>query len=247
MLAFRGSQEIRDWYTNFSTQLRKFTIRKSGKTTISSYKGRVHTGFFLGWASVEREVLAQIKSWQNELQPGQTLPPLLITGHSLGGALATMATASLQENNINVAGLYTFGQPRVGDLSFTRQLNNNLAGKVFRFVNNNDIVPHVPPPFSLRNPTRFYAHLGKVKYFNSKGVLVANYKAFSRALDACIGLAKSLFESGLDLIADHNMSYYISYLARAVDEEIQDKTARMLENDVNRAGGTATPNSMRKS
>ena len=46
VLSFRGSQEIRDWYTNFNTQLRNFTIRKAGKTKLSSYKGSVQTGFF---------------------------------------------------------------------------------------------------------------------------------------------------------------------------------------------------------
>ncbi|MEM7793442.1 MAG: lipase family protein [Cyanobacteria bacterium P01_C01_bin.118] len=239
VLAFRGSQEIRDWYTNFSTKLRKFTIRREGQTSISSYKGRVHTGFFLAWASVERRVLAQIRSWQKELKPGEQLPPLVVTGHSLGGALATMAAASLQDNNISVAGLYTYGQPRVGDRSFTRQLNTNLANKVFRFINNNDIVPHVPPPFSLRSPTRLYAHLGAVKYFNSKGALVANYKMISRVFDSLIGLGKSLFESGFDLISDHSMSYYISYLTKAMDEEKKDYLATKLENDVNRLGGGA--------
>ncbi len=237
VLTFRGSQEIRDWYTNFNTKLRKFTIRREGQTAISSYKGRVHTGFFLGWASVEKDVLKQIKHWQRQLQPGETLPPLLVTGHSLGGALATMAVASLQDNNMNVAGLYTFGQPRVGDLSFTRQLNTTLANKVFRFINNNDVVPHVPPPFSIHNPTRLYAHLGTVKYFNSKGLLVANYRFLSRVLDGLIGLVKGLFESGFDLISDHSMSYYISYLTKAMEEEQQDRAARRLENDINRLGG----------
>ena len=237
VLAFRGSQEIRDWYTNFSTQLRKFTIRREGQTTISSYKGKVHTGFFLGWTSIEKDVLAQIKHWQDDLKSGESLPPLLVTGHSLGGALATMAAASLQDNNMDVAGLYTFGQPRAGDISFTRQLNNTLAGKVYRFINNNDVVPHVPPPFSFRNPTRFYAHLGSVKYFDSKGNLVANYKAISRALDGLIGLGKSLFESGFDLISDHSMSYYVSYLAKAMEQEKQNRAATKLENDINRLGG----------
>ncbi|MEM9484267.1 MAG: lipase family protein [Cyanobacteria bacterium P01_F01_bin.116] len=237
VLAFRGSQEIRDWYTNFSTQLRKFTIRREGQTTVSSYKGRVHTGFFLGWASIEKKVLAQIKRWQDDLSPDETLPPLFVTGHSLGGALATMAAASLQDNNMNVAGLYTFGQPRVGDLTFTRQLNTALSGKAFRFINNNDVVPHVPPPFSVRNPTRLYAHLGTVKYFNSKGLLVAKYKGISRALDGLLGLGKSLFESGFDLITDHSMSYYISYLNKAVEEAEQDQEATKLETDVRRLGG----------
>ena len=240
VLAFRGTQEIRDWTTNLNMKFRNFTIRRAGKTTLSSYKGKVHTGFFLGWAEIERDVLNQLERWQAaDMANGisKPLPPLLITGHSLGGALATMAAASLHENGIDVAGLYTFGQPRVGDLTFSRQLNANLSGKVFRFVNNNDIVPHVPPPFSLQNPFRFYGHTGAVKYFNSKGLLMVNYKAINRAVDSFVSLAKGVFESGLDLIADHNMSYYISYLDKALQAEIRDKTATMLELDVSRVGG----------
>lgn len=240
VLAFRGTQEVRDWMTNLNTKLRNFTIRRAGKTMLSSYKGRVHTGFFLGWAEIERDVLAQFKRWQTVDKANgvsKPLPPLLVTGHSLGGALATMAAASLHENGFEIAGLYTFGQPRVGDLTFSRQLNKNLSGKVFRFVNNNDVVPHVPPPFSLQNPFRFYGHLGAVKYFNSKGLLMVNYKAFNRAVDGFIGLVKGVFESGFDLIADHNMSYYISYLDQAMQAEVRDKTATMLELDVNRVGG----------
>ncbi|NEP17459.1 MAG: lipase family protein [Leptolyngbya sp. SIO4C1] len=235
VLSFRGSQEMQDWFTNFNTKLRQFTIRKEGITTISSYKGKVHTGFFLGWASIERSVLEQIARWKTTcLKQGQALPPLLITGHSLGGALATMAAASLSENVIDVAGLYTFGQPRVGDWTFSRQLNKNLDGKIFRFVNNNDIVPHVPPPFSPWNPTRFYSHLGAIRYFDSKGLLVANFKGFNRAWDALLGLAKSVFDKGFDLIADHSMQYYISYLDKALQEEIEDRAAIMLETDKSR-------------
>lgn len=240
VLSFRGTQEIRDWMTNLDMKLRNFTIRRGGKTMLSSYKGRVHTGFFLGWAEIERDVLAQIERWKMKDSTNgisRPLPPLLITGHSLGGALATMAAASLHENGIQVAGLYTFGQPRVGDLSFSRQLNANLSGKIFRFVNNNDIVPHVPPPFSLQNPFRFYGHIGAVKYFNSKGLLMVNYKALNRALDSFLSLANNAFKSGLDLIADHNMSYYISYLDDAMRAEAKDKAATMLELDVSRVGG----------
>ena len=148
-----------------------------------------------------------------------------------------MAAASLHENGINVVGLYTFGQPRVGDLKFTGQLNQNLEGKVFRFINNNDVVPHIPPPFSLRNPLRLYGHLGVVKYINSKGLLTANYKVINRLVDGILGFGKSLFESGLDLIADHGMPYYISYLDKALEEELKDKAATGLELDITRVGG----------
>ncbi|MEO1393175.1 MAG: lipase family protein [Cyanobacteria bacterium J06634_5] len=230
VLAFRGSQEPQDWLTNFTTQLRNFTIRKDGVTGISSYKGRVHTGFFLAWAIIEKSVLSQIHRWRHEMaEDGKRFPPLYITGHSLGGALATMAAAALIDNGISVAGVYTFGQPRVGDRTFVKQLNLNTGGKVFRFVNNNDIVPHVPPPFSIWNPMRLYTHVGTAKYFNAKGIMMANYKLTSRLFDGGFGLVRGIFGAGFDLITDHNMEYYISHLNDALQEELEDKAAQMLE------------------
>ncbi len=235
VLAFRGSQETRDWYTNISMTLRDFTVRKSGVTTLSSYKGRVHSGFFLAWASIERSVLDQIAQWkQQSMAEGKPLPPLLITGHSLGGALASMAAASLNENGVEVVGVYTFGQPRVGDWQFSRQLSKRLDGRIFRFINNNDVVPHLPPPFSPLSPLRLYTHLGSAKYFNAKGLLMLDYRLANRLLDSAVGFAKGLFESGIDLLADHNMEFYISSLARSYQKELENRAAEQLENDRSR-------------
>ncbi|MEO1591102.1 MAG: lipase family protein [Cyanobacteria bacterium J06632_22] len=235
VLAFRGSQETRDWYTNISTKLREFTIRKAGITTLSTYKGRVHSGFFVAWASIERAVLDQLGKWkQQTAAQGKPLPPLLITGHSLGGALASMAAASLNENGIEVMGVYTFGQPRVGDWQFSRQLSKRLDGRIFRFINNNDVVPHLPPPFSPLSPLRFYTHLGSAKYFNSKGLLMLDYRLANRLWDSAVGLCKGLFESGIDLLADHNMEYYISSLKRSYERELENRAAERLAQDKTR-------------
>ena len=232
VLAFRGSQEPQDWLTNFTTQLRGFTIQKDGVTALSSYKGRVHTGFFLGWAIIEESVLAQISRWQKDFaSKGKRLPPLYVTGHSLGGALATIAAAGLVDNSIDVAGVYTFGQPRVGDRTFVNQLNSRTQGKIFRFVNNNDLVPHVPPPFSVWNPTRFYGHVGKATYFDGKGMMTASGSyTLSRRITAVVsGFAKGVVGSGFNCITDHRMEYYISHLEGALQEEMENKISRLLE------------------
>ncbi|MGB7086831.1 MAG: lipase family protein, partial [Phormidesmis sp.] len=234
VLAFRGSQEPQDWMTNFTTQLRNFTIYKNGITSVSSYKGRVHTGFFLAWAIIEQSVLAQIQRWRRELaEEGKLLPPLYITGHSLGGALATMAAAALVDHGIRVAGVYTFGQPRVGDRTFVNQLNLKTGSRVFRFVNNNDIVPHVPPPFSVWNPTRFYGHVGKATYFNARGLMLtnANYPPQARWANIVLGLVKGVSGAGFNYITDHRMEYYISHLTGALQAAAEDHAAHMLEID----------------
>ncbi|KAI7863316.1 Alpha/Beta hydrolase protein [Spinellus fusiger] len=73
---------------------------------------------------------------------------LYITGHSLGGALATIFLAKMVQSDSpllpHFAGLYTYGQPRVGDETFSRIFHSNLSRKIFHHVYNNDIVPRVP-------------------------------------------------------------------------------------------------------
>ncbi len=147
------------------------------------------------------------------------------------GALATIAVAGLVDNSIDVAGVYTFGQPRVGDRTFVSQLNSRTKGKIFRFVNNNDLVPHVPPPFSVWNPTRFYGHVGKATYFDGKEIMTASgsYPLSRRLTDVLSGLAKGVIGSGFNCITDHRMEYYISHLEGALQAEIENKISRLLD------------------
>ena len=83
-------------------------------------------------------------------------PIVWITGHSLGGALATLAAYRLVSEDIlnadQIGGVMTFGQPRVGDRKFRstyRGLKGHREGYLndrhYRFVNNCDRVTRVPP------------------------------------------------------------------------------------------------------
>ncbi len=71
--------------------------------------------------------------------------PTYYIGHSLGGALATLAALDMQKQGNNVQGLVTIGQPRVGNAQFAAQADKSLAGKVKRLVHKTDPVPHLPP------------------------------------------------------------------------------------------------------
>jgi len=74
----------------------------------------------------------------------------IFTGHSLGGALATLAAldASTSEKIPVTSGsspyLITYGSPRVGNYYFAAAVNN-IIPVMFRITHSNDIVPHVPP------------------------------------------------------------------------------------------------------
>ncbi|KAH7724571.1 class 3 lipase protein [Aphelenchoides avenae] len=72
---------------------------------------------------------------------------LWITGHSLGGALASIAAAQIVHDGTYSADkmqLYTFGQPRTGDSAFAAA-HDKLLPNVYRVTHARDTVPHVPP------------------------------------------------------------------------------------------------------
>lgn len=119
VLVFRGTNAFETWLSNLNTLQ---TGWEAG--------GLVHAGFknefFKIWEMVE-ECLSEVPSQFR----------LFYTGHSLGGAMATLA-ASLRPPSA----VYTFGSPRVGDAAFIQCLREV---PIFRVVNNRDLVALLPP------------------------------------------------------------------------------------------------------
>ena len=74
-----------------------------------------------------------------------------VTGHSLGGAMASLASTWLAYYNVaprkNII-LYTFGMPRVGNYDYALQ-HDQLVNNSWRVVNDNDLAPHFPTVFSV--------------------------------------------------------------------------------------------------
>lgn len=157
IVAFRGTESRTDWMNNLD-----FALIPGSADWIDESQGRVHRGFFNAFNSVWGQVKRAIERFQTQ---GQTL---WFTGHSLGGALATLATAkSILIESKPVEGLYTFGSPRVGDRVFAQNFNSQFKDQSFRFVNNRDIITLVPP-------RQFgYSHVGTFLYF-SDSVRITN-------------------------------------------------------------------------
>lgn len=95
--------------------------------------GRVHQGFIRAYEAL-RPAIQQLLA--NVAEDNQ----IWLTGHSLGGALATLAAVDLRKRSS--CRLFSFGSPRVGDEVFAAQLADL---EHFRFVNASDWVPQVPP------------------------------------------------------------------------------------------------------
>ncbi|KAK5994457.1 putative feruloyl esterase A-like protein [Cladobotryum mycophilum] len=76
---------------------------------------------------------------------------VVISGHSLGGAIAHLAFGSLKPQALNVANLFTYGSPRVGDQKFADYIDSlagasdTTEGIAHRVTHYNDPVPRLPP------------------------------------------------------------------------------------------------------
>ena len=161
-VCFRGSQPdlsegislILDWWTNF-----RVTQVAPDPTVFTGVQGRIHQGFFDGWSSARGIVRALLDQF-----PGgsRAIRALWCTGHSLGGALATVAAADLVDEFPQQTSLWTYAQPRVGDPVFAKWLDEALAGRYHRVVNADDLVTHLPP-------SRFTTSSGTVLEFTHAG------------------------------------------------------------------------------
>jgi hypothetical protein len=139
VLAFRGTEagKLADLFTDLSFL----------PTGWPEGAGQVHCGFAHGL----RSVLSAVRAWLDKVRGEQAL---LLCGHSLGAALATLAASVFRG-----ADLVTLGSPRVGDGEFARSLH---AVSSVRFVNCCDAVTHLPlqTPWSTHVEARVYIDAG---------------------------------------------------------------------------------------
>ena len=206
VVAFRGTASPGDWLADLNIQ-----------STKRDY-GIVHRGFYTAFKAVEPQLRAALG--------GVAGRPIVLTGHSLGGALAAVAAAEWADA-FPVASLYTYGQPATGKHGFANFLAAKYPDRIFRVVNDDDIVPQVPPTFE---------HVGRLLRFDGSGNLrpgtesvgtdtarVMSRPGFDRLRmqllerrlaggAAPAGHAEGLFPS----VSDHSLDRYLERIARMV-------------------------------
>lgn len=163
VVAFRGTHNLRNWLLDldFDHCVPKFATKiiESRKSAASSAAPTVHCGFLAGYTILREGVIDAIQ----DLLSRHARASLLVTGHSLGGAMANLAAVELSQlanpalaslfkghrrSSVlapSVTRLYTFGAPRTGDDTFAEFAHEHkgLAAS-YRIVNSKDPVPHLP-------------------------------------------------------------------------------------------------------
>jgi hypothetical protein len=153
LVSFRGTVAVqfKNWLVNFQTEMKNVTGM-----------GLVHEGFlkaFSGiWGDLQEEITKQLTE-----NPDYSLT---LVGHSLGGAMATIAAVAVKlpegysPKNVSVI---TYGSPRVGNQEFVDKFNS-LGYQSFRVVHDTDFVVQVPSSSQgyVHVPTEFWIFNGTI-------------------------------------------------------------------------------------
>ena len=160
--------------------------------------GHVHRGFKKEvddvWPALEKMLLSHKQN---------LVKKLWFTGHSLGGAMASICAGRCLLAHIDTQPeqVHTFGSPRVG----TKRYINHAKVDYYRWVNNNDIVTRTPPAWLG------YRHAGKEMYLDAQGKL-KELNVVQRKADLWKGFVTGLKNKELDHFSDHLIDRYVDYI-----------------------------------
>lgn len=133
VFALRGSSSVSDF-------LADATFWKAQCPEIGIKDVFVHNGFYKQFSSLKFDIMATVFSQARK----KDRPRFEFVGHSLGGALATLA-AAITKSLVpkSEVSCVTFGSPRVGNSAFAAFFNEKVDKSV-RYVNGNDAVTMAP-------------------------------------------------------------------------------------------------------
>lgn len=160
VFAIRGSQSLSDFIDDAYCWMDNFQ-------DVDAEGVRVHAGFLKQYIAMRSSMISAVfrMIWKKQNKK------IVFTGHSLGGALATLCGASVKNQlpDLHVS-VYTFGSPRVGNTQFSKVFD--AVDVSVRCVNGSDVVTNIPYAFSFWNS---YTHV--------KGEVCVGSKTFSNSTD----------------------------------------------------------------
>lgn len=131
IIAFAGTDSIENVKTDLRLADTSFPACKQPKT-------RVHRGFYDAWLAVRDDILENDALTEHNASGDNV--PIVCTGHSLGGALATLAGLDIQCTLGVPVSVVTFGSPQVGDELFADAFDAHVTDSI-RVITALDPVP----------------------------------------------------------------------------------------------------------
>ena len=174
-IIFRGTLSVKEFAQDLDIKQSPFSISSNKQNKLllsqivsSDLQPSVHNGFL----SVYNNFKIKMFNTINKYKPSK----IVVSGHSLGAAIATIAGLDIKDKNHNVT-VYNFASPRVGDINFCKAIQTvNLS--LYRIVNTEDIIPTLPMPvmLNLENPDNpyIYKHCGTLISFSINWESVIN-------------------------------------------------------------------------
>ncbi|XP_037415681.1 probable feruloyl esterase A [Triticum dicoccoides] len=162
IVVFRGTQEnsIQNWIEDLLWK--QLDLDYPGMP-----EAMVHRGFYSAYHNTT--IRDGIVSGIQKTRKLHGDVPIMVTGHSMGAAMASFCALDLVVNyGLDDVKLMTFGQPRVGNAAFASYFKRYLPHAI-RVTNANDIVPHLPPYFSFF-PQKTYHHFPREVWVHDVGL-----------------------------------------------------------------------------
>ncbi|PKQ66197.1 lipase family protein [Raineya orbicola] len=193
LIVFRGTEEnsIEDWLNNVDNRSFTYGI------------GNVRQGFWEASQAVWEQLLEQIRFHYKPTQK------LWLAGHSQGGALAQLTARRLFDEKFSIQGVYTYGQPKIGDLLFASSYDNVLRSQTFRIYTEEDSV--------VKNPPNLY-HSGIGVKLKADGLLEIEYfgNIFETAENTFTTIMDMLWDYSTDSLQAHSIQTYLERLSKNV-------------------------------
>lgn len=193
VVSFRGTSGIKDAFSDLLVVKCRLPRKK-----FIFIGPRVHFGFSNAYESVRKQVIESVKSLAN---PNSKL---YVTGHSLGGALATLGALDLSQTLKREVSMYNIGSPRVGNHSFEKLYRKRVPNS-WRVVNDEDIITTIP---KLN-----YHHIGRLAHINGAGNLELEPSFMERVIDRLDDLLEMI---NLEALQDHCSRFYTEALTRSM-------------------------------
>lgn len=201
VISFRGTLNARDALTALNVKLCSVEIDRNGKWLVGRDQMKIHTGFLKQYLAVRQQLL-EFFTKENLCENDE----IVITGHSLGGALASLAALDIfnicKETGAR-AQVVTFGAPRVGNHQFVGKFKNVVVpDSSFRIFKDRDPIPQI-----LMTPHYFHVENGIC--LDDLGNLRQIKNDFKNVLHPFVMLGTL---DSLKFIADHSTERYIDLL-----------------------------------